>query len=631
MKNILFFIFALTISINVFAENKVFYAGTPIFDAPGIESNVISVLTEDTNLEVLSHKKVYTQNIPAFKTKWHPIMFTTDFYKISLNDGRIAWISEEIIYDDVNAQALPNSLPNENYSFLILLLLSLFLLFFISLNKQSFFKQFFSTEILESKNIIKGLITLLIFRGVLVSFLLYFAGGLICFPRDENSYFNVAEGIRNLTIANDWTFTIGHPLLYIPFMWFQNATNYMDIDFAFSTFNCWVITPLCLILIFSIVKNLKSAKVAFIVVFLLTILPFIYFPVELHSTQFHKAIFNFPDISPASYGLYYMFFWTGFNSLSDMPTACALLTCIWLCVSGKLSTKKFLLIGFIFAFACLMRVASVMLTPVIIYTYLNWANNERFTLKKTLLIGASVISFFVLIFLPQLLINLQNYGGLLKFPYVLHGNRSEEGFALDSLYTGITFLINTNYIFMISAAVGLFFIKNSYRRNILTFWALPIVVFYMGYPVLGTSPIRFILVAYGGLMASVIFADIWIGMSPKKMIWIVIFIFFNIILACPSNRLTPPFLFNLDLLDWGLNFVRVSVVLIPLITLLSILKFITVKEEKIFFISLLICFTIGSSFLVFLLFLVHLLRASIDTVSKIKTIIQPDNTLQDSQ
>ena len=55
-------------------------------------------------------------------------------------------------------------------------------------------------------------------------------------PVDEKAYFEVARDLLTGKFHEKWRYTIGFPIIYIPFILFTGAKNYFDIAFPLSFF-----------------------------------------------------------------------------------------------------------------------------------------------------------------------------------------------------------------------------------------------------------------------------------------------------------------------------------------------------------------------------------------------------------
>ena len=150
-----------------------------------------------------------------------------------------------------------------------------------------------------------------------------------------------------------------------------------------------------------------------------------------------------------------------------------------------------------------------MFAPLVAYLF--WERiKERGDRKWCLLRPfALAVGTFILVFLPQLLVNKAQFGGYFYFPYVLHNNNAADGFRFYCLPSGTRFLIGCNYLYLVLGVVGLMVVRDMRRMIILTFWAVPLVLFYCGYPCVGACPTRFIQTAYGGLLAAFVCCDAW--------------------------------------------------------------------------------------------------------------------------
>ena len=173
----------------------------------------------------------------------------------------------------------------------------------------------------------------------------------------------------------------------------------------------------------------------------------------------------------------------------------------------------------IFSFACMVRVNNILFSPLIAYLLLRMLMVDNTEFKSSIKHMAGACCIFTLIFMPQLILNEYLYGAFYKFAYCLHANRSSEGFATDKLIAGIPYLFNCNFVYVSLYAASILFIDKRELRVLLILWALPLLLFFCGYPEIVASPRRFIESTYPAMIAAfvAVFPDSFIS-SPKRTV-----------------------------------------------------------------------------------------------------------------
>ena len=126
----------------------------------------------------------------------------------------------------------------------------------------------------------------------------------------------------------------------------------------------------------------------FVTALLLAFLPFCYFPAEFFAhdgpvREVFKSIFAMPNMNVASYRLYYMFFNTGYNGMSDTPSMFLIFLCIYLAISRPFGRRILIVVSFLFGMACLVRINNIFFSPLIAYMF--WCGfREKFSSRRDL-------------------------------------------------------------------------------------------------------------------------------------------------------------------------------------------------------------------------------------------------------
>lgn len=176
--------------------------------------------------------------------------------------------------------------------------------------------------------------------------MLYITGcvpALYSHPFDETSYFaaayDIAHGVFN---ARQWSYTIGLPLLYVPFIWLTGAKEFYDIEIPYTLFNTYLLGPLCLVLLYFILRKLtRSEAKAFGGVVLYQFMSVFYQYQDQWmpdmadwAHNIYKSFFTFPTLD-FSYNLYTKYTILHCNALSDTLSTLTVFGCIALLLHAK--------------------------------------------------------------------------------------------------------------------------------------------------------------------------------------------------------------------------------------------------------------------------------------------------------
>ncbi len=432
-------------------------------------------------------------------------------------------------------------------------------------------------------------------------------------PGDEHGYFKASYDIVNGKFDGPWTYTVGLSLFYIPLILLSNGSTYFDICSQMTFINAFILSPASLVLVFIIIgKMTMSFRKAFFTALILAVLPFFYLYAELFAfdnsgNDVFKSVFGLPELNAASYRLYYIFISTGYNGMSDTPSMFLVFLCLYLAISRSFCRKLILAISFLFGIACLVRINNILFSPLI--AYLLWCSfkEKSLSLRELVISVFMAMSAFLLVFSPQLLINKLQLGSFTTFPYIFHDSRVYKVFTLASLPYGIIYLIGCNYVCFVFCTVGLFFIKNFKTKMILVLWAIPVSIFFSGYPVIWASPVRFIMPAYAAIIASFVCMDLWGEASGKKKYLLLFAISITVLLVSPCFRLECPYPFGMENYKFGMAANLILNICMPV--LLFSLSFVYMKTNYRIFLFLmlfLVLFYSGSPYLLFIMLLFHL-------------------------
>jgi hypothetical protein len=548
-------------------------AETPVFATPSADAAVVTVAMADTTLPIQAVQRVYLQENPALRHQrtWHPLMVYTDFYQVSLRSGVTGWVSEDLLVDRATGTVVPRPLPQPIWQYLFLLGLAGLVVLGLAWWRQGGWQQLAGPTPRRATWLALGWLCLL--RATLLALVLYLAGRVMIHPTDETGYFAIARNLLDGQLGERWTYTIGQGLLYLPLVLVTGARDYYGIVAPLSLLTAFVLAPLALVLLHAILGELgATARQRLLVLALLVVLPFLYVPVEQHPgasavREVFKAIFMVQDLSPASYSLYHLYFWTGLNGLSDTPGMVLVLLCVWLALRLAPGRRYLIAIAALFGFACLVRINYVFFAPLLAYLFWERLRPLYRSPRQALGLVGLAVAVFLAVFGWQLVANRLHHGGWLTFPYVLHQNRAAEGFALALFKSGGRYLVQCNFLYMVLAAAGVWFVRESRQRIVLLLWAVPLLLFFAGYPVVAASPIRFILPIYGALLALAVLARPWEGLPTSRAIALTLVLIANVVLVAPNVLPAPPYALRLEQWPNGAQLVRQLALYLPLASL----------------------------------------------------------------
>lgn len=571
---------------------------TPFFKLPDAKSEVIQVSATDMELESSESVEGVFTYAHLGDRPWLPIGLATRFNKVQAPDGSAAWVAEDIKFDKAKGP-VPSCVPFSSRAPLLLLVYALFATGLFVGMRFGFGNLF----IPGWKAAALAFWLLLSFRLCLSMTVIYLAGGIIIIPVDEKSYFQIARDIASLgPITEAWRYTLGNAVWQLPFIIAANAKDYMDIRVAISFFNCFATASGIIALTWFMVEKLSGSRVkALLAGGLLSILPFVSFPVELFSVRIFKNVMAIPDINPGSYRLYDIFNNIGFNGLSDTPSTFLCLACVALAlIMRPKSLWQFAGIAGLYSFACLLRVNNAVIAPLIAYLLWRKLKEDGATLSRMSAAMGVCAGSFLLVFSPQLIANAMQLGSPLTFPYVLHPNNAGKGFLLYCLPRGIEYLIGCNFIPVCLLAAALPFVADSRKRAVLCLWGVPLLTFFCGYPEVGGSPTRFILPFYPAVFAAVVMAGFWEGLDWKKLLPLAMAVLASCALCAPCHRMTPTLPWDIENYAWGANAALALNIAVPLLCLgIALWLFRSSRQAGLFLLLFGALYFIGSQTLLF--------------------------------
>jgi len=503
--------------------------GTPLFEAPVLGSRLLGVTGDDVSCRSVESRLSYHRdsrpNYICF-----PLESSFVFHRIEA-EGRQAWASPDlsmkpglVIEPSVCSQSRFSPLAVSSLCGLLLCLAA---------GWRRLRGLFAGSCDWRTAAYVIG--ALLFLRQLFAAWYLLSTGNVVHFASDENSYFRIANDLLNLRWGSEpWNYTLGHPLLYVPFAVLYHATRFDEMREAFTLFNAFVVSPCALALVFLITRRLSgSCLKAAAAVLILMAVPVFYYPLEVWDPICFRAFFVLPGFDMSSFRPAYLFTWLGFNGMSDIPSTCLVLLCVWLALSWSNGLWRLALVSALFGLACLLRINNIFFSPLLAYLF--FASNREELRSPSFFakaIGFSLLAFLAC-FSPQLAVNFHDFGSVFTMPYSLH-EMAKDGFSMVIFPRGKLYLTQTNLLYVCLGLSGMFFISDRFKRVVFILWALPLLVFFCGYACVSASPIRFILSVYGALLGAFVCADVWDFRGERwRLAFVTAAIGLNLVLLAP--------------------------------------------------------------------------------------------------
>jgi len=600
-------------------------ADTPFFAKPDIYSKIVKVSSETAAYPVLADAKMF------FSAK-HPLARYNQFYKVQLPDGE-AYVSNELGAAKVDGAAEPVVYNKVGFHawrtylyYFFGIALTAVLYYFVRLRKTN---KIAADSALEACFLVA--IAVLI-REFLLAQVVIGLENAITSMADESGYFPSALGLLNGSLDGKWSMTCGLGIWYMPFIVLLKAKEFYDIAIAFDYFSGFVLGPSLLVLGFLILRKLSlSNRQAFGAILIWAVLPFFYFHIESWELNIFKSFFAaIPDPSDW-WRSYSILIHTGFTSMSDVPSCFLIFLTIYLLLIMPAKRRYAVMVGLLFAFACLVRINDIFFAPL--FLYLAWLKYQdklkdwKYAVGLLLLAAGSFLAGFAI----QLAINFHQFGNMLTFGYILHytdwaeGMRPSNGFTWATFCKAvhIKFLSNANHAIWSLGLTGLLLMKNVRNRIIFALWVVPLIWFFLGYSHTFCDARRFIMPTYLPMFAAFCGLELWRDLTKKQCFILLSLIAAALILTAPSSYLIKQMPFDWQATDyagilWHLNWI------LPLLLLTAAWR-IKVKNAVILAITFIIIFYLANPYTHVLLLLLILLRALWDCFGEIKTVFFKKN------
>ena len=576
-------------------------------DIPSTKGEVKLIIDKTTYMPYLEKKLFVGVN--------HPLGRYFTFYKIVTPSKKTLWLCPELrIMKTANGatriRSVKQKLPWRWWVFgfsILLLLLPCAAYPYLSRKRPDILHKFDSIKDWCNISVILGVCCLSLI------ILLIYSDNIITSASDDPGYFKTAIDILNLDFKGPWSFTIGLGIWYMPFIIFLNAKTFYDIALPFATFCGFIVMPLTMIFIYFIIKKLAASRTkALVAVLFLALFPFFYHHIQDWNVHYFKSFFAFPPVH-FNKCFYNIILIRGYNCMSDTSSNFLLMLSAMLILYLPARLRFVTLISFVYGFACLVRINNIFFAPLLAWLF--WMRfSEKNIELKYLLKAAFIASLISLItFLPQFIINYVQFDSFSTFPYVMHNVEVSRGFKWSMLDTGITFMGGANFAIWAAGLSGMLFIRDRKLRNTLILWAVPVILFFFGYPFVFCDARRFILSSFGAMFAAFVCVEVWGDMSLKKRIASFVIIGTGLLFFTPARYVdTGQLPFSLQHYTWGVTLIMVVSILTPLATI-ALVWYLHQQERAMFFV---ICFGIlyyaGSVYLLAAVMVLVLLWALYD-------------------
>ncbi|MBR2428125.1 MAG: hypothetical protein IKB16_15435, partial [Lentisphaeria bacterium] len=492
----LFFFFAWILSIS--AKNIVLPENTPFYKVPDPTTSAVLIVQKEMQVEVT--------NIKRFQYYVGIFLIDSPMYEITPPGQKSVWAAPGFEYQQKTGKIIlrkNKTLCTQALFCLAGAILTAFLCF-IKHKKQ------FLTYLLPG-------ISILLFCAGLIGYAYGASGHLIQNPIDERVYYDIAKRLADWDFTKQWSYTIGHPLLYIPFLIFTGTADFLDFYYPFHVFNLLVISPLMFYSLYLIGRKFSGHNKAFSAILLfLTLVFFWQFRYQVNDTtgifkNYISASYPLWTTYDIGYPLYNLYSWLGFNAMSDTPATMFLI--LTACLLLLLPAKKINLaiIAVIFSFCCLIRMNNILYAPALFFLFvLKYKNLQNWKEYFTWLFPAGIV--FILIFSPQLIINTVQFGSPFTTAYSLHP-KEDVGWTINVAPAIIQFFYTCHKAWFLPAFLSLLFLREKELQKFSTLWCFPALFFYCVYMGSFNHAIRFIMPIFPVLALTIAACPLWYQMK----------------------------------------------------------------------------------------------------------------------
>jgi hypothetical protein len=545
-------------------------AGTIIFENPGENFKFIGIVPAARRFRFCESRTIFPPSKELRK------YFT--FYKIKVGLERYAWASPQIRRTENYVKSKGDGSVKITMDYVnplwrkVLLGISVFIslalggMLIWQYNFAKKCKQIFP----DKYNSIAAAAFLVFLRWSILLVLVAGAGNIILFSSDEPAFFEVARGLWEGNYVGPWSMTLGQGILYLPFVGLFNAKSIFDIIIPFSWFSGLVLTPAATVMFYFIIYRVSGSRLkAFLSCGLWIVLSFfVYYRYDIDK-GFLKSYCALP-IFDFGFRFYKSLTWAGFNAMSDTPAMFFMMLTLMLTLYMRKNLGMLLTVSVLFGFTCLIRINYIFFAPLLAWLF--WKRFGKDFIDKGFLLKALLVSTgtFLLVFMPQFLVNHFQCGSVFNFPYIYH-DEANAGFEFTMLATGIPVLVKANLAFLTLGMAGLLTLKDRSLRIIFILWIVPLLLFFFGYKCVESDAVRFLLPLFPAMSAAFVFSG-WQESSRFDICMLVVLCALSVLLVCPSDYSWDAiYPFDLQNYSWGITVAEAFNILIPALVLGAII------------------------------------------------------------
>ena len=391
-------------------------------------------------------------------------------------------------------------------------------------------------------NFILGAVLL---RLMLLSLVVNWWCNLIPAAADDNGYFEVAYDLLHGSVAGPWNYTVGLPLLYIPFAALTGAAKFYDIAVAFDWFAGFFVAPLAMVLGFRLLRRMGlSARAAFAALLVWAAWPFFAWHLEDWENNFFCSFFALPPFELDSPWMWWRYYAScinsGFNAMSDTPGLAAALAAMLAVLALPARRSSAAAVGALWGFACLIRINYIMLLPFFLCAA-HYRREEFGGAKRFFAAGVLAAVGFLAIFGFQFFVNRHQFGSMLTFGYSLHYlnfaplDRPAAGFTFHTLlkWTNLRHLALSNHPWWCAGFAGLLFMRDRRRRNLMVWGSVPLILFFLGYSHTFCDARRFIFASFVLFLGAFTGLEVWSELPGRRRIAIPVAVAAMMLFALP--------------------------------------------------------------------------------------------------
>lgn len=486
-------------------------ANTPVFERPHPDARVIGVIPAAMKLETTGDGEL------VFVAR-HPMAASHRFFPVVLPDGGGGFVAPELRAErgDDGGLRLYSVGHNPRWRQVWLLAAAAALLLaLLDYRKKRLAGALAAGSAREAGYFVVFAVLL---RHILLMALVIGGDNIVCSAADEPGYFQVAYDLLHGSFKGPWNYPVGLGVFfYLPAILLTGAKGYYDIAIPFSYFSGFVLAPLALAVGFAVLRKLGIGnRPALAATLLWAVYPFFVF----QGQDWNREIFTsavMPTALAWSFRYYTSLIGAGFNAMSDTPSTLLVLTTLLAALSLPVRRRGIAAAAALFAVCCLLRLNNVFFAPVLGYV-LYRRHREKLADPRyfagAVLTGAAV---YLGCLLPQFWINFHQFGSPFTFSYVLHYqdfapiDRPGAGFTWHTFWRGrnMLFLGGCNFVVWAAGIAGLLTLGDRFRRTVLALWAVPVILFFLGYSHTYCDAVRFIMSTYLPLFAAFAGAELW--------------------------------------------------------------------------------------------------------------------------